>query len=101
MKGRITLNTREQTRARVRTMVIEGRCTAREAAWLVQLSERQVLRLKKGLREQGPAALAHGNRGCLSMTDRRWKTARTEPRSACITPPVILSRSEESSPPKR
>ena len=44
-------------------MVIEGRCTAREGAWLVQLSERQVLRLKKGLREQGPAALAHGNRG--------------------------------------
>lgn len=44
-------------------MVIEGRCTAREAAELVQLSERQVLRLKRGFREQGPAALAHGNRG--------------------------------------
>ncbi len=44
-------------------MVIEGRWTAREAARLVQLSERQVLRLKKGLREHGPAALAHGNRG--------------------------------------
>jgi hypothetical protein len=61
MKGRITLNTREQTRARVLTMVIEGRCRSREAARLVQLSERQVLRLKKGLREQGPAAFAHGN----------------------------------------
>ena len=59
----ITLNTKEQTRVRVLTMVIEGRCTAREAARLVQLSERQLLRLKKGLREQGPAALAHGNRG--------------------------------------
>jgi transposase len=44
-------------------MVMEGRCTARQAAQLVELSERQVLRLKKGLREQGPAALAHGNRG--------------------------------------
>jgi hypothetical protein len=44
-------------------MVIEGKRTAREAAQLVQLSERHVLRLKKGLREQGPAALAHGNRG--------------------------------------
>ena len=54
---------KEQTRAKVLTMVIEGRCTAREAAQLVQLSERHVLRLKKGLREQGPAALAHGNRG--------------------------------------
>jgi transposase len=62
MKG-ITLSTKEQTRARVLTMVIEGRCTAREAAELVRLSERQVLRLKKGLREEGPAALAHGNRG--------------------------------------
>ena len=57
------MNRKEQTRAKVLTMVIEGRCTAREAAELVQLSERQVLRLKKGLREQGPAALAHGNRG--------------------------------------
>jgi len=63
MKGRITLNTREQTRVRVLTMVIEGRCTSGEAASLVQLSERQLLRLKKGLREQGPAAFAHGNRG--------------------------------------
>lgn len=44
-------------------MVIEGRCTVRAAAELVQLSERQVLRLKKGFREQGPSALAHGNRG--------------------------------------
>ena len=63
MKGRITLTQKEQTRAKVLTMVIEGKCTAREAAQLVQLSERHVLRLKKGLREQGPAALAHGNRG--------------------------------------
>src|SRR3989304_2104187 len=63
MKGRITLSSKEQTRAKVLTMVIEGKCTAREAARLVQLSERHVLRLKKGLREQGPAAFAHGNRG--------------------------------------
>lgn len=63
MREQITLSKKEQTRGKIVTMVIEGRCTAREAARLVQLSERQVLRLKKGLREQGPAALAHGNRG--------------------------------------
>jgi transposase len=63
MREQITLNSKEQTRAKVLTMVIEGRCTVAEACRLVQLSERQVLRLKKGLREEGPAALAHGNRG--------------------------------------
>ena len=45
-------------------MVIEGRCTTEEAAELLRLSRRRhVLRLKKGLREEGPEALAHGNRG--------------------------------------
>ncbi len=63
MRGRVTLTQREQTRAKVLTMVIEGRCTAQEAADLLNLSRRHVFRLKKGLSEDGPAALAHGNRG--------------------------------------
>lgn len=59
----VTLNRKEQTRVRVITMVMEGRCSAAEAAQLLQLSRRHVLRLKKAFREEGPHALAHGNRG--------------------------------------
>src|SRR4030043_245109 len=44
-------------------MAIEGRCTTGEAAKLLQLSRRHVKRLRKALREEGPAGLAHGNRG--------------------------------------
>lgn len=63
MKGRITLTQKEQARAKVLTMVIEGGYSTREAAELLGLSRRHVLRLKKGLREEGPGALSHGNRG--------------------------------------
>lgn len=63
MREQITLNRKEQTRGQVRTIVLEGRCTTKEAAGLLRVSERQLLRLKKGFREEGPAALAHGNRG--------------------------------------
>lgn len=63
MREQITLNRKEQTRGQVLTIVLEGRCTTKEAAGLLRVSERQLLRLKKGFREEGPAALAHGNRG--------------------------------------
>src|SRR4030042_4343199 len=63
MKDRVTLNHKEQARAKVIMMAIEGRCTTGEAAKLLQLSRRHVKRLKKALREEGPAGLAHGNRG--------------------------------------
>jgi CRP-like cAMP-binding protein len=62
MSEKITLNRKEQTRAKVITMVLEGKCTARDAAELLGLSRRHLLRLKKGFREAGPEALAHGNR---------------------------------------
>ncbi len=48
---------------KVVTMAMEGRCSAAEAAQLLQMSRRHVLRLKKAFREEGPQALAHGNRG--------------------------------------
>ncbi|MDP2702370.1 MAG: ISNCY family transposase, partial [Candidatus Rokubacteria bacterium] len=63
MREQITLNRKEQTRGKVLTIVLEGRCTTEEAAGLLRVSERHLLRLKKGFREEGPAALAHGNRG--------------------------------------
>lgn len=46
-------------------LVAEGRCTTSEAAGLLGLSERHLRRLKRAVRERGPAALAHGNRGRL------------------------------------
>lgn len=63
MRERITLNRKEQTRGQVLAIVLDGRCSTKEAAGLLRVSERHLLRLKKGFREEGPAALAHGNRG--------------------------------------
>src|SRR3990172_3842989 len=63
MRETITLNRKEQTRGKILAIVLEGRCTTKEAAELLQVSERHLLRLKKGFREEGPGALAHGNRG--------------------------------------
>jgi len=57
------LNRKEQTRAKVLTMVLERRCTSEEGAELLRVSSRHLLRLKKAFREEGPGALAHGNRG--------------------------------------
>src|SRR4030042_2358218 len=63
MKDRVTLNHKEQARAKVIMMAIQGGCATEEAAKLLQLSRRHVKRLKKALRREGPAGLAHGNRG--------------------------------------
>src|SRR3989304_1277418 len=59
----ITMNGKEQRRAMVLTAVIEGRLTAGEAAELMRLSGRQERRLRRAFLCDGPAALAHGNRG--------------------------------------
>jgi len=42
---------------------IEGGLTVREAAIVLLLSERQVYRLKKKVRDGGPVGVIHGNRG--------------------------------------
>ena len=54
---------KEITRLRVINQTIDGVLTIREAAELLGLSERQVLRLKKGVVEEGPAFIIHKNRG--------------------------------------
>ena len=43
--------------------VLEGKVTIKQASYVLGLSERQIKRLKAGVRERGIAALAHGNRG--------------------------------------
>ncbi|HLN12831.1 MAG TPA: ISNCY family transposase [bacterium] len=62
----ITLTKQEQQRAHVLSKVQEGTLTASAAASLMSLSVRHVRRLLAEVRAQGPAALAHGNRGCVS-----------------------------------
>jgi transposase len=63
MQEMLTLNRREQRRLRVLNEVEGGRLRLGEAAEMMDLSLRQVRRLRAGYRESGAEALAHGNRG--------------------------------------
>ena len=54
---------KEITRFRVINQTIDKVLTIREAAELLGLSERQVIRLKKGVAKEGPAFIIHKNRG--------------------------------------
>jgi len=63
MRETIMMNTGEQRRAWVLTKVLVGELAISEAALMLGLSERSVWRLKAGFRQEGPAALVHGNRG--------------------------------------
>ena len=62
-KGTITLSRAELKKALVIDKLMHRQVTAKEAATVLGLSVRQVLRLKAKVREQGVEALAHGNRG--------------------------------------
>jgi transposase len=61
MRETIMLNQQEQKRLQVLNQTIEGGLTAVEAGELLGLSERQVRILLAAYREEGVAALAHGN----------------------------------------
>ncbi len=50
-------------RLRVINQTIDKVITIKEAAELLDLSERQVIRLKKGVLENGPSFIIHKNRG--------------------------------------
>lgn len=64
MRGRtFALSQKELQRVSVISSCIKGDMACARAAELLSLSVRQVRRLKKRLREQGEAALAHANRG--------------------------------------
>ncbi len=62
-RDRIAMSERERDRLRVLQDVKEGRYTQGKAAELLKLSTRQVRRLQKRWRRQGPAALVHRLRG--------------------------------------
>jgi len=64
MRGRtFALSQKELQRVSVIACCVKGDMACARAAELLSLSVRQVKRLKKRLREQGEAALAHANRG--------------------------------------
>lgn len=63
MEGLVTLSQKEQKRLMVLNQVGAGGVRVREAAEVLDLSERQVKRLRAAYRKEGVAALAHGNRG--------------------------------------
>ncbi|MGI6537790.1 MAG: helix-turn-helix domain-containing protein [Caldicoprobacterales bacterium] len=54
---------KEITRLRVINQTIDKVLTIREAAELLNLSERQVIRLKGGVLQEGAAFIIHKNRG--------------------------------------
>ena len=64
MRGRtFALSQKELQRVSVISSCVKGDMACARAAELLSLSVRQVRRLKKRMREQGEAALAHANRG--------------------------------------
>lgn len=64
MRGRtFALSQKELQRVSVISSCVKGDMACARAAALLSLSVRQVRRLKKRMREQGEAALAHANRG--------------------------------------
>jgi transposase len=68
----ISLDSRAQQRLYVLNHVLAGALTADEAALVLRLSTRQVSRLVGRYRDEGAAALVHGNRG-------RTPANRTDP----------------------
>ena len=59
----MTLTPEEGRRVHVLTLLEGKRISVGQAAKGLGLTPRQVRRLRVGLRQEGPAALLHGNRG--------------------------------------
>lgn len=87
MKG-LTLNPKEQQRLQVLNRVLERAIGVPQAAGLLGVSERHTWRLVAAYREEGAAALAHGNRGqppwnrCPDPVRERVVALAQEPRYA-------------------
>ncbi len=63
MERTIVMSHRELHRARVLEQVLQGALSLKEAKELLQVSYRQIRRLKKRYSRHGAGGLAHGNRG--------------------------------------
>jgi len=86
MRGRtFALSQKELQRVSVISSCLKGDMACARAAELLSLSIRQVRRLKKRLREQGEAALAHANRGRPSPRRLPWRVRQAVVRLARTT----------------
>ena len=74
----VTLNQQEQARIQVLNSVLEHHLPVAQADELMGVSERHTKRLLAAYRKDGPAALAHGNRG------RRPRNAIPETAAAAV-----------------
>ena len=63
MRDRITLNSKQQKRVQVLGWLEGGKLTVWEAATVLGLSGRQVMRLRAAYRREGVRAVVHGNLG--------------------------------------
>jgi transposase len=73
----VTMSQKEFQRVKVIENAAGGRLSVREASRLLQLSERQVQRLKRRYRPDSLGWVQHGNRGrsvpwAISFTQRQW-----------------------------
>jgi transposase len=59
----VTLNRKEQKRLLILNQIEKKEINVKEAAPILELSERQVWRMLAGYRKEGVSAIAHGNRG--------------------------------------
>ena len=72
-EGELTLSQRELQRIHVVRLTLDGRESVRRGAELLDLSARQVKRLRQKVRERGAEGLLHGNRG-----SRPWNRTAKE-----------------------
>lgn len=59
----LSMTQRERTKLYIARCLLDGKMTISEAAQILSLSERQVKRIKKGVKEHGDAFVIHKNRG--------------------------------------
>ena len=63
MKEHVTLTQQEQARLQVLNSLLAGHMTTEQAATLIGVSTRHTRRILAAYRQEGAAAIAHGNRG--------------------------------------
>ena len=73
----LTLTQREQARLQVLNSLLAGHMTIDQAATLMGVSTRHTRRILAAYREEGAAALSHGNRG-LRATNATPETTKAE-----------------------
>ena len=73
----LTLTQREQARLQVLNSLLAGHMTMDQAATLMGVSIRHTRRILAAYREEGAAALSHGNRG-LRATNATPQTTKAE-----------------------